>query len=75
MVQLVEQLLPTQEIGGSNPIIGKIYLLSTVFKNMYWKDENNEKEAGNGPFKKTLMKMIRTCNQNSKQYSLLSMVN
>ena len=54
MVQLVEQLLPTQEIGGSNPIIGKIYLLSTVLKNMYWKDENNEKEAENGPFKKNI---------------------
>ena len=40
------------EVHGSNPVIGKILfilkicLLSTV----YWKDENKEKEAGNGPF-------------------------
>ena len=46
-------VLPIPEICGSNPVIGKklfiinICLLSTV----YWKDENNEKEAGNGPKK------------------------
>ena len=51
MAQLVEQSPPTPEIRGSNPVIGKllsnICLLSTVLK-----DENKEKEAGNGPFKK-----------------------
>ena len=50
VAQLVERSLPMPEVRGSNPVIGKnilnIYLLSTV----YWKDENKEKEAGNGPF-------------------------
>ena len=31
--QLVERLLPTPEIQGSNSFICKFYLLSTVFKN------------------------------------------
>ena len=52
VAQLVEQFLPIPEVRRSNPVIGKklfvlnICLLSTV----YWKDENKEKEAGNGPF-------------------------
>ena len=52
VAQLVELLLPISEAHGSNPVIGKknsilnICLLSTV----YWKDENKEKDAGNGPF-------------------------
>ena len=52
MAQLVEWLLPKPEVRGSNPDIGKnlfilnICLLSTVFG----KDENKEKEAGDGPF-------------------------
>ena len=52
VAQLEERLLLITEIRGSNPIMGKklfilnICLLSTV----YWKDENKEKEAGNGPF-------------------------
>ena len=49
VVQLVERSLPTPEIHGSNPVIGKFYKLLTVF-NLYWKDENKEKEAGRGPF-------------------------
>ena len=35
VAQLVERLLPTPEICGSNPVIGKIYiehLLSTILK-------------------------------------------
>ena len=54
VAQLVEWLLPIPEVRGLNPVIGKnlfilnICLLSTV----YWKDENKEKEAGNGPFLK-----------------------
>ena len=50
--KLVERWLPRPEVRGSNPVIGKnvfilnICLLSTV----YWKDENKEKEAGDGPF-------------------------
>ena len=52
VAQLVEQSLPIPEVRGSNPVIGKnlfilkICLLSTVNR----KDENKEKEAGNGPF-------------------------
>ena len=54
VAQLVEQLLPIPGVRSSNPVISKklfilnICLLSTV----YWKDENKEKEAGNGPFLK-----------------------
>ena len=43
--QLVEQLLLTPEICGSNPDVGKI--LSSNCKNR--KDKNKEKEAGTGP--------------------------
>ena len=52
MAQLVDRLLPIPEVRGLNPVIGKtlfilnICLLSTVYR----KDENKEKEAGNGPF-------------------------
>ena len=52
VAQLVEWLITIPEVRGSNPVIGKklyildIYLLWTV----HWKDENKEKEAGNGPF-------------------------
>ena len=47
VAQLVERSLPTPEIRGSNPNIGKLYLPI-----VHWKDENKEKEAGNGPFLK-----------------------
>ena len=40
--QLVEKSFPTPEIGGSNPIIIKFYLLSTYYK-LYWKDEKIKK--------------------------------
>ena len=56
VAQLVERSLPIPEVWSSNPVIGKnlfilnICLLSTV----YWKDENKEKEARNGPFFKKL---------------------
>ena len=52
MAQLVEQLLLIPEVRGSNQVISKnlfkfnVCLLSTV----NWKDENKDKEAGNGPF-------------------------
>ena len=57
MAQLVERSLLIPDVYGSNPVIGKIYiyvyilnicLLSTVYR----KDENKEKEAGNGQFRK-----------------------
>ena len=41
---LVERLLTTNEIRGSNPVIGNFYLLWTVLKR-----RNNEKEARNVP--------------------------
>ena len=44
---LVERSHPTPEIHGSNPDIIDFYLLSTARKN-----ENKEKEAVNGAFKK-----------------------
>ena len=49
--QLAKQSLPTPEVHGSNPIIGKV-LLNFVKCQLYWKDENKEKEAVNGPFLK-----------------------
>ena len=50
VVQLVVRSLPTPEIRGSNPIIGKFYFLSTVLK-----DENKEKEAWNVLIKKNII--------------------
>ena len=55
MAQLVERSLPIPEVRGSNPVIGKnlfLYLNICLLSTVYWKDENKEKEAGNGPFKK-----------------------
>ena len=51
MAQLVEQLLLTPEVRGLNPVIGEI-LMNIVYCQLYRKDENKEKEAGNGPFYK-----------------------
>ena len=51
MAQFVERLLPIVEVCSSNPDISKIYiehLLPNVMKR-----RNKEKEARNGPFKKT----------------------
>ena len=51
VAQLVERLLPIPEVRGSNPVIGKNLLILNICKLsiVYWKDENKEKEAGNGP--------------------------
>ena len=49
VAKLVEWSIPTLEVRTSNRITGKIYferLLSNILK-----DENNEKETGNFPFK------------------------
>ena len=46
--QLVEQLLASPEVQGSNSVIGK--KLCNVYYQLFWKDENKEKEAGIGPF-------------------------
>ena len=48
---LVERLLPTPEIRGSNPVIGQLLNRTFVYCQLYWTDENKEKEAENGPFK------------------------
>ena len=52
VAQLVERSLSIPEVRGSNPVIGKNLLISNicVLSTVYWKDENKEKEAGNGPF-------------------------
>ena len=46
VAQLVERLLPTPEIRGSNPNIYKV--LSTNCE-LNRRDDNNDKEAGKGP--------------------------
>ena len=50
VAQLVEWLLHTTEVRGSNPFIGKLFYGTFVCCQLYWKDENKEKEAANGPF-------------------------
>ena len=48
MAQLVERSLPTPNVRGSNPVIGKIdieHFLSTVLK----RRKEKKKEAGDGP--------------------------
>ena len=53
VAELVELLLPILEVHRSNPVIGKLLYGKFVYCQLYWKDENKEKEAGNGPlFKK-----------------------
>ena len=51
VAQLAERSLPTPEIRGSNPDISNI-LNIFICQLLSRKDENKEKEAGNGPFKK-----------------------
>ena len=51
VAQLVERSLLKPKGRGSNPVIGKIYW-AFVFCQLYWKDENKEKEAGTCPFLK-----------------------
>ena len=57
MAQLVDRLLPIPEVRSSNPVIGK-NLYWTFYSQLYWKDENKEKEAGKGPFKKTISQPV-----------------
>ena len=45
VAQLVERSLPTSDIRGSNPNIGKILPTNCALKY----NKNKEKEAGNGP--------------------------
>ena len=50
VTQLVERSLPTPEVHGSNPVIGKLLYGTFVHCQLYWKDENKETEARNGSF-------------------------
>ena len=54
VAQFVEWSLQIPEVHGSNPVIGKnIFILNIcLMSTVYWKDNNKEKEAGNGPFLK-----------------------
>ena len=52
LAQLVDWLLPIPEVRGSNPVIGKYYI-----EHLPSTDENKEKDAGNGPFKKLFMRV------------------
>ena len=56
LAQLVERLIPIPEVRSSNPDIGiKLFLLNIcLLSSVYWKDENKEKEAGDGPFLKKI---------------------
>ena len=60
VAQLVERSLSLPEVRGSNPVIGKNLFISNIclLSTVYWKDENKEKEAGNGPFKKSLFLLV-----------------
>ena len=49
--------LPKPEDCGSNPIIGE-FLHTFFYCQLYLKDENKEKEAGNEPFKKSLIRLV-----------------
>ena len=50
----MEQSLPTPDARGSNPVIGKHLNKNIFYCQQYSKDENKEKEAGNGPFEKIM---------------------
>ena len=52
VAQLAERSLTIPEDTGSNPVIGNFYLNIYLLLTDCRKDENKEKEAGNGPFKK-----------------------
>ena len=52
VTQLVEQSIPTPEVRWSNPVIGKNLYWTFVYYQLYWKDENKEKETVNCQFKK-----------------------
>ena len=45
VAQLVEWSLLTPEVHGSNPVVGKLYILSNVLEK-----KKTKKETENGPF-------------------------
>ena len=65
VAQLVERSLPIPEVCSSNPAIGK-NLNWTIYRQLYWKYENKEKEAWKGTFKKTLITVL--CNPSWRHY-------
>ena len=48
VAQLVERSLPILEVRGLDTVIGKTFIL--ICWQLYCKDDNKEKEAGNEPF-------------------------
>ena len=48
VAQLVEHSLPTPEIRGLNPVIGKRFINQIIHEVYHRKDEKQEKEAENG---------------------------
>ena len=50
VAQLAEWSLPIPEDPSSNPVIGNFYLFIYLLLTFCRRDENKEKEAGNGPF-------------------------
>ena len=55
VTQLVEFLLSIPEVRGLKPVIGKLLHRTLVYYELYRKDKNKEKEAGNGPFTKLII--------------------
>ena len=55
MAQLAERSPMIPEDPGSNPVIGNFYLNIYLLLTVCRKDENKEKEAENGPFKKKVV--------------------
>ena len=51
VAQMGERSLLIPEVRRSNPVISKnlFILYICLLSNVYWKDENDEKEAGDGP--------------------------
>ena len=54
VVQLVEQWLLTPEGRGSNPVIDNFYIDHLITVNCIEKTKIKKKEAGNGPFFRTM---------------------
>ena len=60
VAQLAERSLTIPEDPGSNPVIGNFYLNNYLLLTVCRKDENKEKEAENGPFKKKMFPKERS---------------
>ena len=61
VTQLVKRSLPTPEVQGLNPVIGKFFYRTFVCQ-LYRKYKNKDKEDENGPFLKTLKLFKRAVN-------------